>query len=145
MLTSYQRSLLITIYDAYARLRVVPRDTWNDDQFYDVVNKTSSLFGHYVHSILPDMFPGSAHYRDYMLKAAPLSHAINIVLDLILDKHQSQWDAYSVSNGMHPAFPQAHPYDRAMAMFALIESKYPEATYGLQKVTTPVQHTSESH
>lgn len=129
MLTAYQRSLLHTIYDAYALLRVVPRDTWNDDQFYDVVNKTSSLFGHYVHLIRPDMCPGNIHFREYMLKAAPLSHAINDVLGWILDKPQSQWDAYSVSNGMHPAFPQAHPYDRAMAMFALIESKYPEATY----------------
>lgn len=136
-LSSYQRSMLEVIYEAHKLLCMVPADRWNDDAFYDHASKTSNLFGHYVRILNQDLNPLKIHFREFMLKAAPLSQAINEVLSMVLSSSADKWDSYSISSGMHPSFPQQRAYDRAMAFFELVEKKFPPAVYHQQQKTMP--------
>jgi hypothetical protein len=124
----YHQTLLLVIYDAIDRVRDIPSDKWCDDKFCDVITKRSNLFGHYVR-MDPKMIasnPAAISHSQYMIKAAPLSNAINELIDFVLPAMvHDEYDAYSMVAGVSRHFSHPDPKTRAMDILYAIENKFP--------------------
>jgi len=70
--------------------------------------------------------------NQYMTKAAPLANALNTILEQIIP--EDDWDIYAICEGRSSVFRHPDPRDRCMAVFYLIDKKYPRAEYMVKPV-----------
>jgi len=132
--SAYHSSLLQIIYDAYDRVYDIAGHRWHPFKYYIPEFKVSNLFGHYVRSLdeFKDVDPAMIPLNQYMTKAAPLANALNTILEQIIP--EDDWDIYAICEGRSSVFRHPDPRDRCMAVFYLIDKKYPRAEYMVKPV-----------
>lgn len=119
------------IYQAYDRIYAIASHRWHAIKYYDIVDRTSDLFGHYVRTLprFADHNPAYITEQQYAEYAQPLVLAFNQVLHLILLDNLKSSDIRQICVGTAPLFYHATPHARCMAAFRLIEKQYPRAEY----------------
>ncbi len=117
------------IYQAYDRIYDIASHRWHAIKYYDIADRTSDLFGHYVRTLprfehhLPE-FITDHQYAEY---AQPLIAAFDHVLPLILVDNLKSSDIRAICAGTAPLFYHNTPHARCMAAFRLVEKVYPRS------------------
>jgi len=138
----YHVQLIDTIREAYQALQHIPEDSWQADGYCNRSTGRCDMFGWYVrHIILPGVDPGALATSVYRVKAAPLSHAINVLLEYCIPPESNPYDAYSICIGYHPAFQQETPRERSLACLKLILDRCDVAVPPLNKIAPQPQQS----
>lgn len=130
-LSSHQLSSLEIIYDAYDRVYDIASHRWNSDGFFHQPTRTSGLLGHYVRRLdaFKERDPALITYAEYVAHSLPLQTAFDEILPMVYGYSEPPVTIRDIMTGYKPEYRHLTPYQRVMAVFAIIEKHFPRADY----------------